>query len=80
MARDKREAYRLQNERFLESISKEKGVYSLRAGVLYKVLELGMEIPPLLPEALLRVITREPSYPVKYSTIPLYVRAQRHSV
>lgn len=41
MARDKREAYRLQNERFLESISKEKGVYSLRAGVLYKVLETG---------------------------------------
>lgn len=41
MARDKREAYRLQNEHFLETISKEEGIRSLRAGVLYKVLETG---------------------------------------
>lgn len=41
MARDKKETYRLQNERFLETISQEEGVRSLRAGVLYKVLETG---------------------------------------
>ncbi len=41
MARDKKEAYRLQNERFLEAISQEEGVKALRAGVLYKVVESG---------------------------------------
>lgn len=41
MARDKKESYRLQNEHFMEDISKEDGVHSLRAGVLYKVLETG---------------------------------------
>ena len=52
MARDKKEAYRLQNERFLEDIAKEDGIQSLRAGVLYKVLENGSGETTVTPRSI----------------------------
>lgn len=38
---NKKEQYKLQNEKFLSDIRKEEGVKELRAGVLYKVKESG---------------------------------------
>lgn len=52
MAKDKKEAYRLQNERFLEDIAREEGVNALRAGVLYKVLETGDGDTPVTPRSI----------------------------
>ncbi len=52
MARDKKEAYRLQNEHFLETISEEEGVQALRAGVLYKVLEAGDGKTQVMPRSI----------------------------
>lgn len=52
MVRDKKEAYRLQNERFMEDISHEEGVHVLRAGVLYKVLETGDGTTAVMPRSI----------------------------
>lgn len=52
MARDKKEAYRLQNERFLEDIAHSEGVHPLRAGVLYKVLETGTGESTVMPRSI----------------------------
>ncbi len=52
MARDKKEAYRLQNEQFLETISQEEGVHVLRAGILYKVLEAGGGEAQVMPRSI----------------------------
>lgn len=41
MAKKEKDAYRLQNEEFLETIALEEGVRSLRGGIFYKVLEEG---------------------------------------
>ncbi len=52
MAKDKKEAYRLQNEQFLETISRKEGVRALRAGVLYKVLEEGDGEAVVMPRSI----------------------------
>ena len=39
MAKKNKEDYRLQNEKFLETIALEEGVKGLRGGIYYKVIE-----------------------------------------
>ena len=41
MAKKNKEAYRKENEEFIEKIALEEGVKGLRGGVLYKVIEEG---------------------------------------
>lgn len=41
MAKGNKEEYRLQNEMFLETIAREEGVYALRGGIHYKIIEKG---------------------------------------
>ena len=41
MAKGNKEAYRLENEKFIETIAQEEGVYGLRGGRYYKIKEKG---------------------------------------
>ena len=41
MAKKNKEDYRLQNEKYLETIATEEGVNALRGGIYYKVIEEG---------------------------------------
>lgn len=41
MTKKNKEEYRLENEKFLESIIKEEGINGLRGGIFYKIIEEG---------------------------------------
>lgn len=41
MAKGNKEEYRLQNEKFMETVASEEGIQGLRGGILYKVIEEG---------------------------------------
>lgn len=41
MAKGNKEEYRLENEKFMKTIAQEEGVYGLRGGIYYKIIEKG---------------------------------------
>ena len=48
MKMNKAQAYKIENENFLKSLSQEEGILSLPKGILYKVIKSGSGISPTI--------------------------------